>query len=57
MQFNFLETIDSLITALIYLFVSFALFFIGKKVYQLIHKSINVKLTSKPKIEIILLKK
>jgi len=42
MQFNFLETIDNLITALIYLFVSFVLFFIGKKVYQLIHKGVNV---------------
>ena len=42
MQFNFLETIDNLITALIYLVVSFVLFLVGKKVYQLIHRSINI---------------
>ncbi|PKV48028.1 uncharacterized protein DUF350 [Aquimarina sp. MAR_2010_214] len=42
MQFNFLETIDNLITALIYLIVSFVLFLIGKKVYQLFHRSINM---------------
>ncbi|WP_109434066.1 MULTISPECIES: DUF350 domain-containing protein [Aquimarina] len=42
MQFNFLETIDNLVTALIYLFVSFALFLVGKKVYQLLHKSVNI---------------
>jgi uncharacterized membrane protein YjfL (UPF0719 family) len=42
MEFNILETIDSLIVAVIYLVVSFALFFIGKIIYQLIHRSINV---------------
>ena len=42
MQFNFLATLDNIITALIYLFVSFFLFFIGKKVYQLIHKDIDM---------------
>ena len=42
MQFNFLQTIDNLITALIYLFISFLLFFIGKKVYQLLHKDIRI---------------
>ncbi len=42
MQFNFLETIDNLITALIYLLISFVLFLIGKKVYQLMHKNINI---------------
>ncbi|MBL4708254.1 MAG: DUF350 domain-containing protein [Flavobacteriales bacterium] len=42
MQFNFLATLDGLITALIYLLVSFALFLIGKKVYQLIHKKIDI---------------
>ncbi|MBC8754067.1 DUF350 domain-containing protein [Kordia sp. YSTF-M3] len=42
MEFNILETIDSLVVAVIYLVVSFALFFIGKIIYQLIHRSINV---------------
>ncbi|KAA1248025.1 DUF350 domain-containing protein [Aquimarina sp. RZ0] len=42
MQFNFLETLDNLITALIYLVISFALFFIGKKIYQLFHRDINM---------------
>ena len=42
MEFNILETIDNLIVAVIYLVVSFTLFFIGKIIYQLIHRSINV---------------
>jgi uncharacterized membrane protein YjfL (UPF0719 family) len=42
MQFNFLATLDNLITALIYLLVSFVLFLIGKKVYQLIHRDIDM---------------
>jgi len=42
MQFNLLATIDNLITALIYLLVSFVLFLIGKKVYQLINRDINM---------------
>jgi uncharacterized membrane protein YjfL (UPF0719 family) len=42
MEFNILETLDNLAVALIYLIVSFVLFFIGKKMYQLIHSSINI---------------
>lgn len=42
MQFNFLAALDNLITALIYLLVSFTLFLIGKKVYQLLNKSIDM---------------
>ncbi len=36
-------TIDTILTALVYLTASFFLFFIGKKVYQLVNKRINVK--------------
>lgn len=42
MEFNFLTTLDNLLTALIYLLVSFLLFYIGKKVYQLIHRDIDM---------------
>lgn len=42
MEFNFLATLDNLLTALIYLLVSFLLFFIGKKVYQLVHRDIDM---------------
>ena len=42
MKFNFLASLDNLITALIYLLVSFVLFLIGKKVYQLIHRDIDM---------------
>lgn len=41
-DFNFLATLDSIITALIYLFISFILFLVGKKVYQLLHRNINM---------------
>ena len=42
MQFNFLGTLDNIITAIIYLLVSFVLFLIGKKIYQLINKDIDM---------------
>lgn len=42
MEFNVLETVDNLLVACIYLVVSFLLFIIGKKVYQLIHRDVNL---------------
>lgn len=42
MQFDFLAALDNFITAFIYLLVSFVLFFVGKKMYQLFHPSINM---------------
>lgn len=42
MNFNFLETVDSLIVSIIYLMVSFLLFFVGKKAYQIIHRGVNI---------------
>ncbi len=42
MHFNFLSSLDNLLTALVYLAVSFVLFLVGKKVYQLIHKDIDL---------------
>ena len=42
MEFNFLETIDNLFVAVIYLIVSFALFLIGKQAYQLVHRNIHI---------------
>ncbi len=42
MHFDYLSALDNMLTALIYLAVSFLLFIIGKKVYQLIHKDIDL---------------
>ncbi|MFT5667280.1 MAG: uncharacterized membrane protein YjfL (UPF0719 family) [Vicingaceae bacterium] len=42
MEINFLAIADSVITGLIYLLLSFALFLVGKKVYQLLHKNIRI---------------
>ncbi|TPN89213.1 DUF350 domain-containing protein [Aquimarina algicola] len=42
MQFDFFRTLDNLITASIYLVVSFLLFFIGKKIYQLVNRSFDI---------------
>ncbi len=42
MQFNYLSALDNLFTALIYLLVSFVLFLVGKKVYQLINRDIDL---------------
>lgn len=42
MDFNFLAALDNFITAIIYLVVSFALFLLGKKVYQLFNRGIDL---------------
>lgn len=39
---NILTTVDGILTSLIYLLASFALFFIGKLLYKIINKNINV---------------
>ncbi len=39
---NMLATLDSVITSIIYLVASFALFFIGRYIYKLINRGINV---------------
>ncbi|MDE0771729.1 MAG: DUF350 domain-containing protein [Salibacteraceae bacterium] len=39
---NMLATLDSIITSVIYLLASFALFFIGRLVYKLVNRGINV---------------
>ena len=39
---NILATVDGVLTALIYLIASFALFFIGRLVYKLINKKIDI---------------
>ena len=39
---NMLATLDSIITSVIYLLASFALFFIGRLVYKLVNREINV---------------
>lgn len=39
---NILSTLDSVLTALIYLIASFALFFIGRFVYKLINRNIDI---------------
>lgn len=43
-EFNFLTIADNLLTAFIYLLVSFSLFLVGKKVYQLLNRDIDMDL-------------
>lgn len=39
---NFLATLDGVLTSIIYLLTSFVLFFLGRLIYKLVHRNVNV---------------